>query len=218
MSLVVYTARLGARGDDLKAPPAIPGVRFIAFSEEPVAGWETRAPAFLTGNPRVTARAHKCLAHRLFPDAEYTLWMDAQYQPLCDLRAYVQQATDAGAYDFCTYKHANRVCLYQEVRACAALGKDSPDVLLAQGRRYNAEGYPYFNGLCETGIVVRRNTPSVQSLNELWWNEISRGSCRDQISLPYVLWKLRRGYKQLPGQAMLRPYGFSFRPYQASGL
>lgn len=213
MSLVVYTANFGPKDDKLRPPPARTNVRFVAFTDQEAPGWEVR-PAFAEASTsRRTARLHKCLAHRLFPDAQATLWMDASYEPTCDLGSYVLKATENFKHDFCTFKHTHRVCLYQEIRACSMMKKDEPKTLTDQGSRYSQEGYPYFNGLCETGLVVRLNTPSVQTLNELWWKEIEAGSCRDQISLPYALWKLRRGYKQLPGRAMACPHGFKFHSH-----
>ena len=41
--------------------------------------------------------------------------------------------------------------------------------------------------LAACGIVVRKNTETVNRLNEKWWAEICRGSSRDQLSFPYTL-------------------------------
>jgi hypothetical protein len=42
----------------------------------------------------------------------------------------------------------------------------------------------------ENCIIVRKNDIITQGINELWWQEYSTGSCRDQVSMPYVLWRL----------------------------
>ena len=44
----------------------------------------------------------------------------------------------------------------------------------------------------ETGILLRMNTNRVHYFNDIWWSEIQNGSLRDQLSIPYVVWKLRR--------------------------
>ncbi|MBU1260688.1 MAG: hypothetical protein KJ757_02245 [Planctomycetes bacterium] len=46
------------------------------------------------------------------------------------------------------------------------------------------------NGLYEAGVILRRNTDRVSKIMEYWWLEYSQGAKRDQLSLPYVLWKL----------------------------
>ncbi len=211
MKVIVYTAAFGPRDDVIHQPPHHPDVRYVAYTEQDAPGWEVR-PAFIEAKtPRLTARLHKCLSHRLFErdKADVVIWADASHSPSVDMHEYALKATDGLRHDFCTFKHLSRVCLYQEIRACVAMGKDNKEVLENQGLVYLAKGYPHYNGLCETGVVVRRHTDSVKALNELWWSQIQQHSCRDQVSLPYVLWHFKRGYRRLPGWAMA-PDGFKF--------
>ena len=53
------------------------------------------------------------------------------------------------------------------------------------------ERYPRFNGLVETNILFRENTPKINCFNALWWKCIDNYSRRDQLSYNYCLW--RRG-------------------------
>ena len=57
----------------------------------------------------------------------------------------------------------------------------------------NPTGYPWVFperfGLRSAGIIIRRNNDNVRKFNELWWDEISKGSHRDQLSQMYVSWK-----------------------------
>jgi hypothetical protein len=39
-------------------------------------------------------------------------------------------------------------------------------------------------------VLARRNTPAIRELGRAWWEEISRHTVRDQVSLPFILWKL----------------------------
>jgi hypothetical protein len=38
------------------------------------------------------------------------------------------------------------------------------------------------------------------ALNEAWWEEMTRGSVRDQVSLPYVCWKAGLRWDVIPGK------------------
>jgi hypothetical protein len=102
-------------------------------------------------------------------------------------------------HDACFFKHSQRNCVYQEGRACITLRKDDPIVIRAQLAGYRAAGYPALNGLCENGIILRRNTPRINQLNEAWWMEITRHSLRDQLSLNYTAWRLKIPYATFPG-------------------
>jgi len=55
---------------------------------------------------------------------------------------------------------------------------------------YLSEGCPDNTGIFMGGLIVRRHTKAIARLNELWWEQITKFSQRDQLSLPYVLWKL----------------------------
>ena len=46
-------------------------------------------------------------------------------------------------------------------------------------------GYPENNGLCETGIIIRKNTEQVRTFNEDWYVMITLYSLRDQVSFNY---------------------------------
>jgi hypothetical protein len=47
-------------------------------------------------------------------------------------------------------------------------------------------------------VILRRHTDAIRHLNEAWWNEIVRGSRRDQLSFNYVAWKLGLRYATFP--------------------
>jgi len=41
-----------------------------------------------------------------------------------------------------------------------------------------------------TTYILRRHTGKVEEFNRLWWEEICKGSRRDQLSFDYALWKM----------------------------
>lgn len=199
---VVYAAILGSIGDAIH-PPFGGTARYVAILDRPErmeaarrCGWEVAAPQRTTGNRRRDARWHKVLSHRVFPEAEITLWLDGFLSLRCDpvelASRYLAET------DVCVFRHAERTCLYRELGACIRLGKDDISTMCRQVERYRREGYPYNRGLAETTAVLRRHTASVVRLNESWWEEISRGSLRDQLSFDYVCWKLGVRYATFP--------------------
>lgn len=48
-----------------------------------------------------------------------------------------------------------------------------------------------FVALAEASVIVREHTPVVNLLMCLWFNEVVRFTSRDQLSFPYVLWRLK---------------------------
>jgi alkaline ceramidase TOD1/glycosyltransferase MUCI70-like protein len=219
--LYVYTAVVGGFNDSL-SPIHIPSdpfgrpVRFVCFSDSVdrcPPGWEIR-PLLIKGrNARLTARWHKIMSHRVLPEASITLWHDGSHS----LKVNPWHVADrclSRSHTFASFKHPIRNCIYQEVQACVKLRKDAPERLWKQAERYQREGYPAHFGLLETSCIARLGSPAVHQLNESWWQQLDFWSCRDQVSLPYVIW--RSGFRHLgaiPGCRDNSPF-FTFRPHR----
>jgi hypothetical protein len=153
------------------------------------------------------------MSHVLFPDSSFTLWHDGSHH----LRINPWKIVDtvlSDRYSFAAFRHPKRDCVYQEIEACIGYRMDSLELLTSQKERYMRVGYPAHNGLFETGCVVRRQCSEVRRLNESWFKEIYFGSCRDQVALPYALW--RTGFKDvstIPGRGKKSKF-FSFRSHK----
>ena len=92
--------------------------------------------------------------------------------------------------DMMMLKHPWRDCIYREAAACKDAGKDDAGRIEAHMKRYREAGYPEHNGLYATGIVGRRHDrENVKAMCRLWFEELRRGSMRDQLSLNYALWR-----------------------------
>ena len=85
------------------------------------------------------------------------------------------------------FRHPNRDCLYDEALVCAKTGLDNPEVIIAQVKKYEEEGFGRNRGLCEGSFILRRHTAQVEAFNNYWWSEYCRHSARDQISMFYAL-------------------------------
>lgn len=219
MRLVIYTAIFGDMPDFLNAPKNIPAdvelhayVDGIKRPEQHETGWELM-PALWEHktNPRLRARRHKLLSHVLYPQVDYTLWLDGCLTPIVNptflLETYLNKT------DICLFRHMERDCVYDEADACIKLRKDSPKILNGLKDRYRAEQYPAHNGLAETTAVLRRHTPEIKALNHLWWEELRKNSIRDQMSFNYVAWKLGVNYSTFAGTRPSSPY-FEWRAHR----
>lgn len=215
--IVVYTAIFGSIKDSLHTV-AIPGdVTLHAYVEqvqEPTkhaSGWTLMPAYWKHPNPRLRARRHKLLSHELYPDHEYSLWLDGCLTPVCDPGYLIEHYLFD--HDICLFDHCQRSCLYEEADACLKLKKDHPELIRRLVDRYRQEGYPPDRGLAETTAVLRRHSPKIRRLNELWWKELRANSIRDQLSFNYVAWKLGINYQAFEGTRTNNPH-FEWRPHR----
>lgn len=49
----------------------------------------------------------------------------------------------------------------------------------------------FLAALSEASVIVREHTPLTNLFMCLWFNEVVRYTSRDQLSFPYVLWRLK---------------------------
>jgi len=155
---------------------------------------------------RRTARWHKVNSHLLFKGVDYTLWIDgSQAVNFIDIRKDLVDMLML-RYEIAAFKHPDRMCVYQELKACIRLKKDNPELMTRQVKGYQAEGYPPYNGLVETACVLRKNCQNVTDFNRAWWQELDKHSYRDQLSFNYVAWKLKQKYGIIPGSGTNSKY------------
>jgi len=96
------------------------------------------------------------------------------------------------------FRHPERYCAYDEGATCIKRGKDTAERITAQLSRYESEGFPRQYGLAECNVIIRRhNDPAVKAAMDIWWDEIEKGSRRDQLSFNYALWRAGLVYQEL---------------------
>lgn len=199
MKLAVYTA-ITAGKDSLKDPPLQETADLIFFTDRPKehdsSRWNVRPACDLFKDPRRNSRAHKILAHQYLTDYDYSLWIDGSVRLLASARDLVEKYLVEA--DIAMFRHPARNCLYVEARGLADAGYDR-EMLDAQVSRYRLDGYPAENGLNECAVILRRHSAATTEFNAAWWAEYCRYSCRDQMSVNYVLRKLDVRVAILPG-------------------
>ncbi len=136
------------------------------------------------------ARYVKTHPHLLFPDYRYSVWVDGLILCVADLREYIPYTGRTG---IAAHWHPLRNCIYSEAKVCKIMGRDNGAMINRQMRKYLSEGMPKEFGLIESGFLLREHGKAeCIGIMEEWWEQISQYSKRDQISLPYAIWK--RGF------------------------
>lgn len=192
--IAVYTCITGSY-DELLEPVYVPdNMDFYAVTEVPLpksSQWRwidlKQFEKLKEMDKTRQARYIKLHPHELFSDYEYSIWIDSNIRVIGDLTF---AAESVGKLDMASNWHPQRNCIYKEAEACILKKKETAEVMKRQIEHYRKEGMPESFGLIETNVFARRhNEPVCRQIMEKWWDEIRKYSRRDQISLPYVLWK-----------------------------
>lgn len=134
------------------------------------------------------ARYFKLHPHKMFPEYRYSMFIDANFQMVTDMRPVFAQLEDNY---IAIHNQPGRDCVYQEATEIIVIGKADKAPVMEQMKAYKKEGFPQHYGLFRTCVMVREhNNEQCIKLMELWWKEINRFTKRDQLSFTYALWKM----------------------------
>lgn len=137
--------------------------------------------------PVMNAKIYKVLPHKFF-DAECSIWVDGNVYPTADAKTILKMLGDA---DIAVFSHPYRKCVYKEApEARKRVAEENKALIDEQIDNYHKEGMPHDFGLWECGMILRRHNAATEEFGLRWWAEICRYSERDQLSFPYVLWKM----------------------------
>lgn len=118
---------------------------------------------------------------------DYSIYIDGSINQIGDINKVF---TFEEPYKMC--EHPRRICAYKEGEICLSQRKGDTDKTIKQLIKYTEDGFPENYGLFMGGVIARVHNDYSNALNKAWWNEIKNGSMRDQISLPYCSWKLKK--------------------------
>lgn len=207
---LVITAITGGKDKLLDPPIVFDNCDYIAFVDKKQDGvnvWEQRDVLKFSAIDnlynRRNAKPYKILSAIMFPQYEYIIWEDGNHQLKKDPDLIIEEY--GADIDFLLFKHPDRKCLYQEMNAVVQWQLDYPNNVENQFRLYKSLNMPEQYGLFEMSTFIVKTSDAVKELQLMWWEQICRFSSRDQISLPFCLWKMgeRIKKKRLKGFANL---------------
>lgn len=207
MKIAILTSLCGDR-EKLCNPVVIhDNVDYFAFVDNPKSGlvWnQQKALEFTTDKKyknRRNAKIYKILPFLFAPGYDYYFWVDVSHDVVENPFKIIEKHMDG--YTFGFFKHTARNCVYDEAKILLELGYDFPENINNQINFYKEEQYPTNNGLFELSTFITKNTPDMQTTCLMWWEQICKFASRDQLSLPFCLWKnkMQNTVSVLPGFA-----------------
>lgn len=195
VKIAVYSCITGDY-DSLAEPFfSIEGIDYIMFTDNPkLKGekWQLRPipDEIAKWNDNIlTNRYIKMHPDVVGADYDYALYIDGNICVVSNIRNMINVISPK--FGFALHQHVSRDCVYDEVQSCKYAKKGRIEKLEEQVIRYRNEGFPSHYGLLEATVILTDLHSSVAlDIQDKWWQEFTASeSRRDQISLPYVLWK-----------------------------
>lgn len=210
MNVVVYTASIGTA--ELPPAPHVrdPHVKYVCVSDQlmPIPGWE-RMEVSRSANPRRAARRAKALSHRLFPTADFAIWIDASFELQVLPTVLINDMMTTGCV-VAGFRHPDRRRIRDEASVIIENKMARPQDVERQLAAYQSDGFDTEESrqafLTTTGLMVRAHTPLVREFNERWWHEMKAHTLRDQLSIDYCAWKMGLSIGYLFGHYRANPY------------
>lgn len=138
-------------------------------------------------DPIYQNRYCKINAHKIFEKYRYSVYVDGNITITGNIVENINNLKKARLGVAGTNYTDN---VYQYALRCIQMGADSREKIMYQLEHYWLQGLPENSGSFFCGVLMREhNNPICIKLMEEWWNEFCIHAKRDQISLPYVLWK-----------------------------
>ncbi|GJZ88748.1 transmembrane protein [Tanacetum coccineum] len=151
---------------------------------------------------RRVGKIPKLLAHRLFQNARYSIWLDSKLRLQLDPLLVLEYFLWRKGHEYAISNHYDRHCVWEEVAQNKKLNKYNHTIIDEQFAFYQADGLTRFNpmdpqkllpsNVPEGSFIVRAHTPMSNLFSCLWFNEVERFTPRDQLSFAYTYQKLRR--------------------------
>ena len=220
MKIAVLTSLFGSKTDLASIRTKHDDVDYLAFVDrkhETTEGWQQINCIKFSDDDhyphRRNAKPYKIIPHLFAPDYDYYVWMDAIH----DLTVHPKELIDDYLIDedMSVFSHPYRQCAFTEAEVCATSHIEHISNIKNQLKHYSNVGFPRNYGLYEMSCFILRNNDVTRKMGMMWWEQICRFSSRDQISFPYILWRMRKelDISILPGYVHYHADGNKIFPY-----
>ena len=120
---------------------------------------------------------------------DYSVYIDGCFRITCDIKPLVYSLIEDGR-TVAIHTNDSWDCAYTEAALMALRLVADPELIRRQMKFYRDEGFPEHFGSFENPVIIRKcGDTELQVIMESWWQQVERFTQRDQLSLPYALWK-----------------------------
>ncbi|XP_050231644.1 probable hexosyltransferase MUCI70 [Mercurialis annua] len=152
--------------------------------------------------PRRNGKVPKILTHRLFPQAQYSIWIDGKMELIVDPLLILERYLWRGKNTFSIAQHKHHRSIYEEADSNKRRKRYARPLIDLQMKIYFYEGMEPWSSkkstisdVPEGAIIVREHTPLTNLFSCLWFNEVHLFTPRDQLSFGYVVFRLGDAFK-----------------------
>jgi len=197
--VAVYTAIYGDKDEITELLPQNIEADYFLYTDDirlkgkEVKGWKViYSPVNEFKTPRMKAKTWKIKPSiGVLKDYDFTVWIDGHIT--FKRRDSLRYLLGKGKH-FRAFKHPEFDCIFREffniTNKHRWVNNMDRKLAIRQLNRYNKDGFPKHHGLVAGSVLIRDNSEEIKRFNEFWWLQIMGGSQRDQLSLPYSLYKM----------------------------
>ncbi|KAL5711897.1 hypothetical protein ACHQM5_014124 [Ranunculus cassubicifolius] len=152
--------------------------------------------------PRRNGKVPKIITYRLFPQAQYNIWIDGKMELIVDPLLLLERYLWCGKNTFATARHKHHQSIYEEADAIKRRKRYARPLIDLQMKIYRYEGMqPWslskhtLSDVPEGAVIIREHTAINNLFSCLWFNEVNLLTPRDQLSFGYVVYRLGESFK-----------------------
>lgn len=194
LRIAVYTCIVGHYDNIIEPIYVEPGIDYYVFTdiECPMNSvWKkidiTQFEEYSQLSPAELNRKIKMLPFNYLPDYDYSVYVDGHVEILSAISPTIAEMGDCALG---VHYHRKRDCIYDETTRIAFLRKADMTTVNEQIREYKEDGFPRHYGLYENTVLIRNHhDEGIRHLMGIWWEVYQKYPTRDQLSLPYIIWK-----------------------------
>lgn len=171
---------------------------------------------------RLKARFFKTQHHDISELKKFDIfvWIDSSFHITSSgwLKDIIKRLEES-KLDIAIMPHPSRNCIYEEVQFTMKTDSDylreryAKEKCTYQVAEYSKEGIASNSGLYAGGMFARYNNDRTNYLFDKWWNEITKWSTHDQVSLSYLIIKLNLEVCKLPYNIFTNEF-FNLMPHK----
>ncbi|KAL5175374.1 hypothetical protein HKD37_08G021589 [Glycine soja] len=152
--------------------------------------------------PRRNGKVPKILTHRLFPQAQYSIWIDGKMELIVDPLLILERYLWRGKHTFAIAQHKHHRSIYEEADSNKRRKRYARPLIDLHMKIYYYEGMKPWSSnkktnsdVPEGAVIIREHTAINNLFSCLWFNEVHLFTPRDQLSFGYVAYRLGDAFK-----------------------